>query len=189
MDKKRRLISKEEAEFLDIYDGREPQEGKTGSRYMLTDEDYNKALIFRQENKLELKKQTKNKNGEVISETYSKRQKDDNIDASKFLPISFTTNPFGEGKWAKYDLPKEERLKNLRTAIDALKEEMKSMKTKMESLEEKVASLLDGPAAEPTILTPNEMTSKAKFSVFNVDGAANADRIKSAMAGLKNKKK
>ena len=72
---------------------------------------------------------------------------------------------------------------------DALKEEMKSMKTKMESLEEKVASLLDGPAAEPTILTPNEMTSKAKFSVFNVDGAANADRIKSAMAGLKNKKK
>lgn len=72
---------------------------------------------------------------------------------------------------------------------DALKEEMKSMKTKMESLEEKVASLLDGPAAEPTILTPNEMSSKAKFSMFNVDGAANADRIKSAMAGLKNKKK
>jgi len=72
---------------------------------------------------------------------------------------------------------------------DALKEEMKSMKTKMESLEEKVASLLDGPAAEPTILTPNEMTSKAKFSMFNVEGAANADRIKSAMAGLKNKKK
>ena len=72
---------------------------------------------------------------------------------------------------------------------DALKEEMKSMKTKMESLEDKVASLLDGPAAEPTILTPNEMSSKAKFSMFNVEGAANADRIKSAMAGLKNKKK
>ena len=72
---------------------------------------------------------------------------------------------------------------------DALKEEMKSMKTKMESLEEKVASLLDGPAAEPTILTPNEMTSKAKFSVFNVETAANADRIRATMSALKNKKK
>jgi predicted nucleic acid-binding Zn-ribbon protein len=72
---------------------------------------------------------------------------------------------------------------------DALKEEMKSMKTKMESLEEKVASLLDGPAAEPTILTPNEMTSKAKFSMFNVETAANADRIRATMSALKNKKK
>ena len=70
---------------------------------------------------------------------------------------------------------------------DALKEEMASMKTKMESLEEKVASLMDGPAAEPTILTPTE-ASKAKFSMFNVEGAANAARIKSAMAALKNKK-
>jgi hypothetical protein len=64
-----------------------------------------------------------------------------------------------------------------------------SMKTKMESLEEKVASLLDGPAAEPTILTPNEMTSKAKFSMFNVETAANADRIRATMSALKNKKK
>ena len=70
---------------------------------------------------------------------------------------------------------------------DALKEEMASMKTKMESLEEKVASLMDGPAAEPTILTPTE-ASKAKFSMFNVEGAANAARIKAAMAALKNKK-
>jgi hypothetical protein len=72
---------------------------------------------------------------------------------------------------------------------DALKEEMAAMKTKMELLEDKVASLMDGPAAEPTILTPNETMSKAKFSMFNVETAANADRIKAAMATLKNKKK
>ena len=72
---------------------------------------------------------------------------------------------------------------------DALKEEMKSMKTKMESLEEKVASLLDGPAAEPTILTPNEMSSKSKFSTFNVESAANAAQIKMVTNLLKNKKK
>jgi len=71
---------------------------------------------------------------------------------------------------------------------DALKEEMASMKTKMAELEEKVASLLDAPAAEATILTPME-SSKAKFSMFNVEGAANSARIKSAMAALANKKK
>ena len=72
---------------------------------------------------------------------------------------------------------------------DALKEEMASMKTKMELLEDQVASLLDGPAVEPTILTPNEMSSKAKFSMFNVETAANADRIRATMSALKNKKK
>ena len=71
---------------------------------------------------------------------------------------------------------------------DALKEEMASMKTKMAELEEKVASLLDAPAAEATILTPME-SSKAKFAMFNVEGAANSARIKSAMAALANKKK
>jgi len=71
---------------------------------------------------------------------------------------------------------------------DALKEEMASMKTKMAELEEKVASLLDAPAAEATILAPME-SSKAKFSMFNVEGAANSARIKSAMAALANKKK
>ena len=80
--------------------------------------------VFRTENILELKKQTKNKNGEVISETYAKKQQEDDIDTSKFLPISFTTNPFGDGKWTKYDLPKQDRLKALRTAIDILKEEI-----------------------------------------------------------------
>jgi len=72
--------------------------------------------------------------------------------------------------------------------VDALKEEMGKMKTKMAELEDKVASLQDLPAVEPTMMksTPS---SKAKFSTFNVDGAANADRIKAKMAQLKNKNK
>ena len=74
--------------------------------------------------------------------------------------------------------------------VDALKEEMASMKTKMSELEEKVAELLDSPAAEPTIIAPNEtMSKKAKFSAFNVETAANADRIKAAMKAAKNRKK
>ena len=70
---------------------------------------------------------------------------------------------------------------------DALKEEMAAMKTKMSELETKMEELLDAPAAEATILTPTEQ-SKAKFSMFNVEGAANAARIKAAMAMIKNKK-
>ena len=73
--------------------------------------------------------------------------------------------------------------------VSQVKEEMASMKSKMSELETKVAELLDAPAAEATILTPNEMTSKAKFSMFNVETAANADRIRATMSALKNKKK
>jgi len=71
---------------------------------------------------------------------------------------------------------------------DALKEEMAKMKTKMAELETKVDAVLDTPAAEATILAPMEQ-SKAKFAMFNVEGAANSARIKSAMAALANKKK
>lgn len=120
----RRSIYIEEAEFLGIYDGRQPQEGKRQVRYQLTDEQYESVLKFRFQNSSELKKVTKNKNGEIISETYAKKQIKDDINTDNFLPKSFTTNPFGDGKWIKYDLPNEERLKNLRNAIEALKEEI-----------------------------------------------------------------
>jgi hypothetical protein len=96
----------------------------TNRRYQLTSEQIETLLEFREFGFLELKKQTKNKNGETISETYAKKQIKDDINTDKFLPKSFTTNPFGEGKWIKYDLANEERLKNLKTAIEALKEEI-----------------------------------------------------------------
>lgn len=124
MTKTRKYISIEEAEYLGIYDDRQPQKGKINVRYMLTDTQWQRVLVYRFQNDSELKKITKNKDGEIISETYSKRQVNHDINTDKFLPKSFTTNPFGEGKWIKYDLPNEERLKNLRTAIEALKEEI-----------------------------------------------------------------
>jgi len=72
--------------------------------------------------------------------------------------------------------------------VDALKEEMGKMKSKMAELEEKVASVLDAPAAESTKMS-SKPAPKAKFSTFNLDTAKNADKIKAAMAQLKNRKK
>ena len=123
MSKLRKRLNNKEAEFL----GFEIKTSNSGNpKYRVTSEQWQSVLEnFRISNaELELKKQTKNKNGEVISETYAKKQIEDNIDTSKFLPISFTTNPFGEGKWAKYDLPKQDRLKALRDAIETLKEDI-----------------------------------------------------------------
>lgn len=99
-------------------------ESEGNPKYYLDENQILELYELRQLNALELKKQTKNKQGEVISETFSKRQIADNIDISKFVPISYTTNPFGEGKWAKYDLPKEDRLKAFKDAIDTLKEDI-----------------------------------------------------------------
>jgi len=71
----------------------------------------------------------------------------------------------------------------------AMEEEMGKMKTKMAELEEKVAQLLDVPAVEPTYVKPEMSSDKAKFSKFNVDSAANAERIKLELAALKARKK
>lgn len=123
MTKLRKRLNDKEAEFLGLGLKKHDIDRPT-ARYTINEEQFKKLSVFRTENILELKKQTKNKNGEVISETYAKKQQEDDIDTSKFLPISFTTNPFGDGKWTKYDLPKQDRLKALRTAIDILKEEI-----------------------------------------------------------------
>jgi hypothetical protein len=62
------------------------------------------------------------------------------------------------------------------------------MKEKMAELEEKVKVVIDAPAAEATMMS-SKPAPKAKFSTFNVESAKNADRIKAAMAQLKNKNK
>ena len=72
--------------------------------------------------------------------------------------------------------------------VSEVKEEMKKMKEKMAELEEKVTVVVDAPAAEATMMS-SKPAPKAKFSTFNVETAANADRIKAAMAQLKNKNK
>lgn len=93
--------------------------------------------------KLELKKVTKNSKGETISKNYGKKQTKQKFDTSKFTPVSYTTNPFGEGVWAKYDLPKEDRLKALKEAIYALKEDItptKSVKLKSKDLDSNICN-------------------------------------------------
>lgn len=119
----RKYLSDEEAYLL----GREPnkvEKGKSKARYMVEPEEWEQIRQFRFDNHYELKKLTKDKDGETISETYSKKQTEQDFDTSKFVPISYTTNPFGDGKWTKYDLPREERLKALKEAVNALKEQI-----------------------------------------------------------------
>lgn len=131
MKKTREYLTDEQAKFLGFNKINNKRTGEHRSRYMITEQQKEDAEKFDLESKLknlELKKQTFNKNGEVISETYSKKQTSDDIDTSKFLPISFTTNPFGDGKWTKYDLPNQDRLKALRTAIDELKKDITPVK-------------------------------------------------------------
>jgi hypothetical protein len=123
MSKIRKRLFDSEADFLGLKITKHEKNRNQG-RYYIDTEQWESIKELRLDRDYELKKVTKNKRGEVISETYGKKQNTQDFDTSKFTPISYTTNPFGDGKWAKYDLPKEERLKALREAIDALKEEM-----------------------------------------------------------------
>jgi len=73
---------------------------------------------------------------------------------------------------------------------DALQTEMGKMKEKMAELEAKVKEIEALPAAEATIVSSTDGYKKsAKFSAFNVETAANADRIKMELAAIKNRKK
>ena len=119
---KRRRLKPEEIDFLGLQ--QRPKTEYGNPEYRLDEYQIEKLNNYRLENDYELKKVTKNKDGNITSETYSKKQTKQEFDTSKFIPVSYTTNPFGDGKWAKYDLPKEERLKSLREAINALKEEI-----------------------------------------------------------------
>lgn len=76
--------------------------------------------------------------------------------------------------------------------VSEVKDEMKKMEEKMAALEDKVSKMEAMPAAEPTITsTGKKMKAEAKrgFSAFNVETSRNADKIKSAMEELKNRKK
>jgi len=73
---------------------------------------------------------------------------------------------------------------------DALQTEMGKLKEKMAELEAKVIAIEALPAAEATIVKPEETGyNKAKFSVFDVNSAKNADRIAMEIAAMKNRKR
>jgi len=93
---------------------------------------------------------------------------------------------------AEEEVVVEEEMMDVESIVEAIvsevKEEMGKMKEKMAELEEKVKVVIDAPAAEATMMS-SKPAPKAKFSTFNVETAANADRIKAAMAQLKTKNK
>jgi len=72
---------------------------------------------------------------------------------------------------------------------DAVEMEMGKMKEKMAELEAKVDAIEALPAAESTIVKSEMSSVKPKFDTFSVDSAANAERIKLALAEMANFKK
>ena len=72
--------------------------------------------------------------------------------------------------------------------VSEVKQELSKLATKMAEMESKIDGLENAPAAESTKMN-SKPASKAKFNAFNIDGAANADRIKAVMAQLKSKNK
>ena len=77
--------------------------------------------------------------------------------------------------------------------VSAIEEEMGKMKEKMAELEEKVVKVMDVPATESAMkATPKRSTyssesQKGRVQHFNLETAANADRIKLALSKIKNK--
>lgn len=72
---------------------------------------------------------------------------------------------------------------------DAVEMEMGKMKEKMAALEAKVEAIEAMPAAESTIVKSEMSSANPKFDTFSVESAANADRIKLALAEMANFKK
>lgn len=127
MGKIRISLSDDEAQSLGI----QPKDktlneidGKRNPRYCITQDQWDALQEQRQADGYVLKSFSKNKDGVVTAEKYGKKQNVQEFDKQGFAPVSFTTNPFGEGAWVKYDLPAQERLNALKVAVDALKEEI-----------------------------------------------------------------
>jgi hypothetical protein len=78
----------------------------------------------------------------------------------------------------------------IKVIAEKVKDEMKKMETKMEELEDKMSKMSATEAAEPTLTSTGKKvsTNKRGFSAFNMEESLNADRIKMALAELKNKK-
>ncbi len=79
----------------------------------------------------------------------------------------------------------------VKAIVAEVKDEMGKLRDEMKAMEEKVSKMEAAPAAEPTrTSTGKKMGAAPKrgFKAFNVEESLNADRIKMALAELKNKK-
>jgi uncharacterized coiled-coil protein SlyX len=74
--------------------------------------------------------------------------------------------------------------------VSEVKDEMAKVKEEMAALKDKVEKMEALPAAEPTKTSTGKKMGAAKrgFKAFNVEESLNADRIKMALAEIKNKK-
>lgn len=74
--------------------------------------------------------------------------------------------------------------------VSEVKDEMAKVKEEMVALRDKVEKMEALPAAEPTKTSTGKKMGAAKrgFKAFNVEESLNADRIKMALAEIKNKK-
>ena len=75
--------------------------------------------------------------------------------------------------------------------VSEVKDEMAKVKEEMAALKDKVSKMEAMPAAEPTKTSTGKKVeaNKRGFKAFNVEESLNADKIKMALAELKNRKK
>jgi len=78
----------------------------------------------------------------------------------------------------------------VKAIVEEVKDEMKKLRDEMKAMEDKMTAMSATPAAEPTLASTGKKTTTNKrgFKAFNVEESLNADRIKMALADLKNKK-
>lgn len=78
----------------------------------------------------------------------------------------------------------------VKAIVEEVKDEMKKLRDEMKAMEDKMTAMSATPAAEPTLASTGKKvaTTKRGFKAFNVEESLNADRIKMALADLKNKK-
>lgn len=78
----------------------------------------------------------------------------------------------------------------VKAIVEEVKDEMKKLRDEMKAMEDKMTAMSATPAAEPTLASTGKKvaTTQRGFKAFNVEESLNADRIKMALADLKNKK-
>ena len=78
----------------------------------------------------------------------------------------------------------------VKAIVEEVKDEMKKLRDEMKAMEDKMTAMSATPAAEPTLASTGKKvaTTQRGFKAFNVEESLNVDRIKMALADLKNKK-
>jgi hypothetical protein len=115
-------------------------------------------------------------------------EKIESADGEKVLAAEETTEEVVEEKMEEVvvEVEPETSLEDVVAEIaEAVQAQMKSMEEKMSALEVKVESMMEAPAAEPTILSP---VKASKFSKFDVSKAKNSKDMELALSMINKRK-